>query len=334
MLEVGIALRTLVSDLNQPIFEQVEETAKLLRFVSSLGAFDTVRAQHHWLSYPSVWIEPIPLLSRLAPDAGRMRLMTSVMKPPIHNPVDLAHQIATLDHICNGRFIFGVGVGYQKEELDAVGATRKERARRIEEALQLMKALWTGEETTFQGKYWSVDKVRMGYTPLQKPHPPIWSASYSVAATDRAARICDGVLIAPQASWKAVEMHANDYRTALGKYGKKHGRIGLNRTVSIAPSYEEADKAARDKVAEAAVDYGRWGMQESSTVDMVLDPERDPKDWAIVGTPQDCVETINRYKETIGFDFIGPSFANLPKDQAARKEYLQYVAEEVFCKVR
>ena len=97
----------------------------------------------------------------------------------------------------------------------------------------------------------------MGYTPLQKPHPPIWSASYSVAATHRAARICDGVLIAPQASWKAVEMHANDYRKALGKYGKNHGRIGLNRTVSIAPSYEEADKAARAKVAEAALDYGR-----------------------------------------------------------------------------
>jgi alkanesulfonate monooxygenase SsuD/methylene tetrahydromethanopterin reductase-like flavin-dependent oxidoreductase (luciferase family) len=334
MLEVGIALRTLVSDSNQPIFDQVEETAKLLRFVGNLGTFDTVRAQHHWLSYPSVWIEPIPLLSRLAPEAGQMRLMTSVMKPPIHNPIDLAHQIATIDHICNGRFIFGVGVGYQREELEAVGATRKERAGRMEEALQLMKALWTGDEISFSGKYWSIKSVRMGYTPLQKPHPPIWSASYSVAATERAARICDGVLIAPQASWSAVKMHADNYRAALAKYGKQNGRVGLNRTVSIATTYEEADKAARAKVAEAALDYGRWGMQESSTVDMVLDPERDPRDWAIVGTPDDCIETISRYKESVGFDFLGPSFANLPKDQTARKEYLQYVSEEVFCKVR
>ena len=66
---------------------------------------------------------------------------------------------------------------------------------------------------------------------------------------------------------------------------------------------------------------------------MVLDPERDPKDWAIVGTPQDCIETINHYKETIGFDFIGPRFANYQRSSSS-KEYLQYVAEEVFCKVR
>lgn len=334
MLEVGISLRTFVSNPNRPLHQQIEETAELVRFVAKLGTFGAIRAQHMWISHPGIWLEPIPLLSRLAREAGQMRLMTSIIKPPIHNPVDLAHQIATIDHICGGRFIFGVGVGYREEELEAVGATRKQRARRFEESLELMKALWTGKEVTFEGRFWSVHNVRMGYTPVQKPHPPIWNASYSLQATRRAAKMCDGVLIAPQASWKAVAMHAEEYRRALREFGRGSGCVGLNRTMSVAPTYEAADRAARAGVAEASANYVRWGMQESTTVDMVLDPERDPRDWAIVGTPQDCIETINRYKEDIGFDFLGPGFVNLPKEPSARREFLQYVSEDVICKVR
>lgn len=336
MLEFGLALRDFVSERSdpRPIYDQVEETAELVRLMARLGTYDMVRAQHHWLSYPTVWIEPLPLLARLAPDAGQMRLMTSVMKPPIHNPVDLAHQIATLDHISNGRFTFGVGVGYPEMEFEAVGATRKERAPRLEESLALMKLLWTGEEVTFEGRFWTVHNVRMGYTPLQRPHPPIWNASYSKAATRRAARVCDGILIAPQASWSAVAQHADEYRQTLAKCGKTTGMVGVNRNISVAPTFEEADRAARARVTEAAKYYGAWGMQEASTIDMVLDAERDPRDWSIVGTPEDCVEAISRHREDIGIDFIGLGLASLPKDHSARKEHVQYLAEEVLSKVR
>jgi alkanesulfonate monooxygenase SsuD/methylene tetrahydromethanopterin reductase-like flavin-dependent oxidoreductase (luciferase family) len=278
-------------------------------------------------------VEPIPLLARLAPDAGRMRLMTSVMKPPIHNPVDLAHEVATLDQICNGRFIFGIGVGYPEIEFEAVGATKRQRAPRLEESITLMKALWTGDEVSFEGRYWTVHNARMGYTPVQKPHPPIWNASYSVPATRRAARMCDGILIAPQASWPAVAMHAEEYRSALAEYGKVRGMVGVNRNISVAPTEEAADKAARVRVSQAASYYGAWGMQESSTIDMVLDPERDPDDWSIVGTPAKCVDVISRYVEQIGLDFIGFGFANFPPDFAARKEYVHYLSEEVLSKV-
>jgi alkanesulfonate monooxygenase SsuD/methylene tetrahydromethanopterin reductase-like flavin-dependent oxidoreductase (luciferase family) len=87
-------------------------------------------------------------------------------------------------------------------------------------------------------------------------------------------------------------------------------------------------------VTAQAAYYGRWGMQESSTVDMVLDPERDPRDWAIVGTPDDCAEMITQYKEELGIQFMGLSLANLPKAHSARLEFLQYLSEEVLSKVR
>ena len=192
MLEFGIGTRTLFADPNRPLFQQIEDAARLIRDVASLGTIDAVRAQHHWLTYPrGVWLEPLHLLARLAPEAGQMRLGTSVLKLPLHHPVELAHQVATIDHICNGRFILGIGVGYDTGELEAVGATRKERAARVEESLALMKALWTGEEVTFEGRFWSVRNARMGFRPAQDPHPPIWNASYSVPATRRAARACD-----------------------------------------------------------------------------------------------------------------------------------------------
>jgi alkanesulfonate monooxygenase SsuD/methylene tetrahydromethanopterin reductase-like flavin-dependent oxidoreductase (luciferase family) len=336
MLEFGFGLREFVGEGSAPtpLHRQIEEAAELLRLMDQLGTYDVVCAQHHWLSYPTIWLEPIPLLARLAPDAGRMRLMTSIMKPPIHNPVDLAHQVATLDQICNGRFIFGIGVGYPAIEFEAVGATRQQRAPRLEECLSLMKALWTGEAVTFEGRYWSAIDARMGYTPVQRPHPPIWNASHSLAATRRAARLCDGLLVARQATWQAVARHADEYRRALQEFGKTTGLVGVNRNISVAPTYEAADAAARSRVARAASYYGPWGMQEASTVDTVLDAERDPRDWSIVGTPADCVESILRCRDELGIDFMAFGFANLPSDHSARKEYVQYLAEEVLSKVR
>jgi alkanesulfonate monooxygenase SsuD/methylene tetrahydromethanopterin reductase-like flavin-dependent oxidoreductase (luciferase family) len=134
----GLTTHALVSDPTRPLHVQVDEAAEVIRLAAKLGTYDSVRVQHHWLSYPTVWLEPFPLLARWVPDAGEMRLMTSVMKPPIHNPVDLAHQVATMDQLCNGRFILGVGIGYQEDELETVGATRKQRVRRFEESL----AIW------------------------------------------------------------------------------------------------------------------------------------------------------------------------------------------------
>jgi alkanesulfonate monooxygenase SsuD/methylene tetrahydromethanopterin reductase-like flavin-dependent oxidoreductase (luciferase family) len=262
-----------------------------------------------------------------------MRLMTSVIKPPIHNPIELAHAVATLDQICNGRFILGIGSGYQVEELEAAGTTRKERAARVEESLELMKALWTGEEVTYEGQFWSVHNVRMGYGCVQKPHVPILNAAYSKAATRRAARVCDGIVIAPQASWEAVKLHADEYRKALAEYGKSEGVLGANRNISIAPTFEEADRAARAAVARSREYYGKWGMNEPTTVDMVLDPERDPLEWSIVGTPDDCVEQLQRYNRETGIEFIGAGLVNMPKDHSARLEYLQYVSETVFSKL-
>ena len=81
-------------------------------------------------------------------------------------------------------------------------------------------------------------------------------------------------------------------------------------------------------------DWAAPGALGDNTVDMVLDPDRDPRDWAIVGTPEQCVETILQYRDGLGLDFMGLSLSTMPKGAQARKDFLQWVSEEVLSKVR
>src|SRR5438034_1122519 len=148
--------------------------------------FEWVSIGHHWVSHPTVWPQPIPLLARLAPETGRLRLKTSMLLLPLLNPVDAAENVATLDHICHGRLDVGVAIGYREKELETVGLTRKDRAPKLEESLALMKELWSGREVTFRGTYTRVTAGRMGFTPFQQPYPPLEMGAQSDGATRRA----------------------------------------------------------------------------------------------------------------------------------------------------
>jgi alkanesulfonate monooxygenase SsuD/methylene tetrahydromethanopterin reductase-like flavin-dependent oxidoreductase (luciferase family) len=313
---------------DRPLYEQIEHAAELCRFVAALGTYHELRVPHRWLVAPPV-LEPIPLLARLAPDTAPMRMMVSVMKPPLHNPVELAHQVATLDHICNGRLDFGVGLGWPQEEFDAAGFPQRLRVPRFEESLRLMKQLWTGEEVTFEGRFWSVHGVRMGMTPVQQPHPPLWVGAHRVPASERAARVADGLVFASQTSWQDVATNTEAYRAELARVGRV-GRVGVEREISVAPTYEAAAEIAmRRRVARASAFMNTRDRRGSPVVHTAEDPGIDPRAWAFVGTPDDCVEQIGRWRERLGYDYIGLALANWPKEQAARKEQLHYVSEAV-----
>jgi alkanesulfonate monooxygenase SsuD/methylene tetrahydromethanopterin reductase-like flavin-dependent oxidoreductase (luciferase family) len=327
MLTIGINLRT-GFESDRPLYDQIEQSAELARFAAGLGTYHLLRVPHRWLASPPV-LEPIPLLARLAPDAAPMRLMVSVMKPPLHNPVELAHQVTTLDHISNGRLDFGVGLGWPQEEFEAAGFPQRLRVPRFLESLRLMKQLWTGEEVTFEGRFWSVHGVRMGMTPVQKPYPPLWVGAHSVPASERAARVADGLVFASQTSWQDAATATDAYRAELARVGRG-GRLGVEREISVAPTYEAAEAAAmRLRVVRATAFMNTRDRRGSPVVHTAENPGVDPRDWAIVGTPDDCLEQIGRWRERLGFDYVGLAFANWPKEQVARKEYLHYLSESV-----
>ena len=118
-----------------------------------------------------------------------MDLVTGVLLTPLLNPVHVAEEIATLDHICRDRFIFGVGLGYRAEEFEAAGSTMAERFPRFEEGLALMKRLWTDAEVTHHGRFDRVTGARPTARPYQRPHPRIWVAGMREPAIRRAGRL-------------------------------------------------------------------------------------------------------------------------------------------------
>jgi alkanesulfonate monooxygenase SsuD/methylene tetrahydromethanopterin reductase-like flavin-dependent oxidoreductase (luciferase family) len=168
--------------------ERFHEHIEQVRAARDAG-FDLIVMGQHYLSTPFQEIQTLPALARLAAEAGSMRVGATVLLLPLHNPVDIAEQVATLDVICEGRFIFGVGLGYRDEEYEAFGVQPRERVARFVEVLQVIKRLWSEEEVTHHGRFFHLTKARMVLKPVQNPHPPIWFAANNDGAVERSARM-------------------------------------------------------------------------------------------------------------------------------------------------
>ena len=107
------------------------------------------------------------------------------------------------------------------------------------------------------------------------------------------------------------------------------GFLAANRSIAIAKDRETAIIQATAAGEAKAGMYSSFNMQENTTVDLGLGGRRELPEWAIVGSPQDCAETINQYHEQFGLDYIGLASLNLPKGFSARLEYLQLISEEL-----
>src|SRR5215831_18913064 len=217
-MKIGFHLTPFWSPTDRGATRIIDEAIQVVAAASRMG-FAWVSIGQHWVSHPTVWPQPLPMLARLAPETGAMRLKTSVLLLPILNAVETAESIATLDHISHGRLDVGVAIGYRERELEAAGLARKDRTRKLEESLALMKQLWRGDTVTFDGSYARVTEGRLGFTPYQKPHPPLEMGAQSEGATRRAARLSDGVFFGPQVAWRDIGKLAGVFREARGEAG-------------------------------------------------------------------------------------------------------------------
>ena len=118
--------------------------------------------------------DPLIGLARASGVTQTIKLGTSVTLVPEHNPLIQAKQVATLDHISNGRVIVGIGAGWLKEETEIMGGNFEHRWGQTREAVLAMKELWTKEEAEFHGKFYDFPPVRCAPKPVQKPHPPVY----------------------------------------------------------------------------------------------------------------------------------------------------------------
>jgi alkanesulfonate monooxygenase SsuD/methylene tetrahydromethanopterin reductase-like flavin-dependent oxidoreductase (luciferase family) len=327
-MKIGFPLTPFWSPTDRTPTQIIDEAIEVVAAASCMG-YGWVSIGQHWISHPTVWPQPFPMLARLAPETGSMRLKTSVLLLPILNAVETAENIATLDHITHGRLDVGVAIGYRETELEAAGLARKDRVRKLEESLALMKRLWSGEEVTFEGAYTRVTRGRVGFTPFQTPHPPLEMGAQSEAATRRAARITDGVFFGPQVAWRDVARLARLFRETRAESGQvSPGFVGASRSLIVAADKATASAAARDYLQKTFTMYRTWEMQESTMVSLQLGFDTPLDDWTVNGSPKDCVETLLRAGE-MGLDRVGFTIYSLPREVRARIEYLQMIAEQV-----
>lgn len=157
------------------------------------------------LGYDSVWVgdsilarprhEPLTLLSAVAARTRRVELGTAVLLPALRNPVVLAHGVATLDQISEGRFILGVGIASDvpniRAEFVACGVPFEKRVGRMLEGLRLCRELWTGKPVSWNGR-WVVERATLGPVPHRPGGPPIWIGGMVRASLERVGKLYDG----------------------------------------------------------------------------------------------------------------------------------------------
>jgi probable F420-dependent oxidoreductase len=138
--------------------------------------------------YPAPFVDPFVLLGWAAARTSRIQIGTTVTILPYRHPLHTARLVADVDQLSNGRFIFGVGVGWARQEFDALGLDFEHRGSVANEYLEAMKTCWTQDVAGFNGRFVSFSNVQTRPRPVQQPHPPIWVGGSSDAALLRAVR--------------------------------------------------------------------------------------------------------------------------------------------------
>jgi probable F420-dependent oxidoreductase len=222
-------------------------------------------------------LDQLALMTFVAAKTKRLRLVTSVMIVPYRNPVLTAKALATIDVLSKGRVTLGVGVGWMREEFEALGAPDFDRRGAVtDEYLRIFKTLWTESPASFAGQFYRFDALRCQPQPVQKPHPPIWVGGHSKPALRRAAQFGDGWH--PVGANPAVPLPPAELRALLDELHRlteTYGRDPKSLTISYkAPVYDLGEpllgprgerrpfSGGAGQIADDIVTYARLGVSE------------------------------------------------------------------------
>ena len=330
-MEVGYQVGQVVERGTLDPQQQWKDQLEQFRASRDAG-FDIYCWAHHYLIDPMQHFQPLPVLARLAAEPGDMKLATSVLLLPLLNPVDVAEQVVTLDHIAEGRFILGLGLGYGPEECEAFGTSMSERAGRSTEALALMKRLWTEDEVTHHGRYFQVTDARPTARPYQQPYPKIWLAAMIDPAVRRVGREGHILFIGPAQPFETIRRQVDLYRETLAEQGHPvPEEMVVVREFFCAGSRDEALDRARQGIEKKYEVYGGHGLQGSDrelTDKVTGGLEALIDDTFILGNPEECVEQIAVYAE-LGFTQVCLRLFYPLMPQRAVLEHIELVGRDV-----
>jgi probable F420-dependent oxidoreductase len=194
-------------------------------------------------------LEPFTALTYLAAVTDRIRLGTGICLVPQRNPVYTAKAVTDLDALSGGRVEFGVGVGWLREEFEALGTPFDRRGQRADEYLAAMRSLWSDEVSEFHGEMYDLRPCRMYPKPVQQPHPPVHVGGESDAALRRVARLGQG--------WFSFARLPEDLPAALDRLDAAlaaEGRTRADITLTVSPYLHPVTPESVARYAELGVD--------------------------------------------------------------------------------
>lgn len=240
------------------------------------------------------WVEEVTSLAFVAGATSRIRLGTSILVLPYRNPVMNAKTLAAVDVLSGGRLICGVGAGWMREEAEAMGMPFDDRGARTDEHIELMLAIWTQDEASYDGRFYKLPPVLSEPRPLQKPHPPVWVGGHEPGALRRAARYGDG--------WHAYRLRTDEV--------------------------EEKSRYIRRKAEELGRDPKAIGL--SVRAPLVLADSSMSIDRAFAGTVDDVKSQLAAYRDA-GVEYVvfePPIFEGLDRGLAVMERFMNEVAPE------
>ena len=259
-LKIGIqTIHRRTEPATEPWLPTIDELTALVRLVDQCG-YDSLWVGDHIVFAVSI-LDPLLQLAQAAVVSRRLLLGTNVYLLPLRHPGPVAKQVASLDHLCEGRLIFGVGVGGEfPKEFAVAGVPLAERGSRLSTAIPLLRALWCGAPVSHASKYFGeFSEVAMQPPARQAGGPPIWCGGRADAALARTGRLADGYM--------SYVVTPDQYRAALAKIevaadaaGRKPARFGTGHLLfaRLDASYEVAlDTAATSLSQRYAMDFRR-----------------------------------------------------------------------------
>jgi len=235
-----------------------KDIARFAQLAESLGYYAVYITDHFYISSPN--LHSVGAAAVVAGATDKIRIGFAAYQAPLRHPIAAAKELASLDILSGGRFIAGLAAGSFEPEFKALGIPFNRRGAMLEESIQAIRKLWTGDRVSFKGAFWSFENVTINPKPIQKPHPPIWIATWTAVprAARRVAAYADG--------WQASGLHTEvdavpegvtQIEKACAEIGRDPGESGqayVNTVVQFGTTPEQAwedlmreSKAKREK---------------------------------------------------------------------------------------
>ena len=321
----------------------------LIDEAENLGVDSVWLPEYHFIPF-SVLSSPIAVATAVAARTSRMRIGFGVYLLPLANPIKVAEEVATLDHISNGRIEFGIGRGTFPEHHDAFNSPYPESRSRFDEYLEIILKAWTEDEVTFEGDHYHCQGIRVKPKPVQSPHPPVRVGVTSAETFPIIGRMGYPIFINPSRAFTLSDLapHIKEYLKAWEKSGHTgKGEVGLRVPIYVSDTEDKAYREPREsainsmtalasRVAVSASregTTGNWQAESEQLARMTYDDWL--RDKVVYGTPGRVVDRLNQLVEELQLTQIVYEInfgREIPYELQAK--CLRLLTEQVFPKVK